>query len=370
MSNCDCEAYFNAGMFSQFLYTARRLFERFYHPPHTMDFNWNSIIDPILYQSTSHFRQFFIQAASDSASPESILDRITVVSIRLNKNLQSPEHEYLIVETKDSKDHNVRFFLIDRIDRPGQQLAEPNSDPGQPGLGSNATSSSDSPLYLSSMEGVPPPAIPPPIPFTPHQLSFGDKITLSITKSSKSISNSLDNQMSVAFDRIQGEVAVKGPKYGCGQIAQQIRPKDMKLFELAVLADVVHNFALQYSLLDKNCFWFCSLILNSVKLLWKFEEFEQPGPDHQTEIFGRYKGIKITHTDPKEVSDIVRLFKEELKVVVNQVNFFFLLNYYSLLNSEQIATKVNGLRMNENIFLEIRNTDEYVNLLKRAEKFN
>ena len=41
--------------------------------------------------------------------------RLEVVWMWLNKDPDPLEHEYIIVQTKDSKDGNLRLFIIDRI---------------------------------------------------------------------------------------------------------------------------------------------------------------------------------------------------------------------------------------------------------------
>ena len=78
-------------------------------------FEWSAIINPYLSQATDHALNLYVTAASKFNSP--LLDflyRIEVVWIWLNKMPTSPEHEYIIVETVDKVDGQIRHSIFDR----------------------------------------------------------------------------------------------------------------------------------------------------------------------------------------------------------------------------------------------------------------
>lgn len=107
----------------------RKLYSWFHQPIDTMsDFNpWETITDRSLSQQIQLVLHLFSTAVSASPSPVVVLDRLQVVSIWLNKSSGSLEHEFMIIETKDSEDKKMRLFIIDRITRqPHTQPASEN----------------------------------------------------------------------------------------------------------------------------------------------------------------------------------------------------------------------------------------------------
>ena len=52
--------------------------------------------------------------ASQSPDPQAILDHFVVDCITHNKNPVAPEHEYLIIETKDLVKEDVFFLILER----------------------------------------------------------------------------------------------------------------------------------------------------------------------------------------------------------------------------------------------------------------
>ena len=91
----------------------QRLSAWFHKPLDTMDFDaWATIINRYLYQPISHVLFYFITSASASPTPEHIMDRLIVVWIWLNKQLEPPEHEYIIIEMEDSKTGETRLFIL------------------------------------------------------------------------------------------------------------------------------------------------------------------------------------------------------------------------------------------------------------------
>lgn len=328
-------------MFLQLIHRTQRFFKRLLHP-HTMDsnFSWSAITDPNLYQPIAHFRQYFINYASDSQTPHNSLNRLNVIWIGLNKQREPPEHEFLVIETIDSEDKTKRFFFIDRTGLPGPatpQPAEPNSDPGRPPFGSDTASGSGSGSgrLFSNVTLTAPHSTkePPPVSlaYRPPRHPIGDAFSLVMTKTSQAVSNSV-TELTDALDRVQGENKIKGEKYGCGQTARQITPKNLKLFELVVLANVVHEFAPVYTFIDRNCFWFCNFMLDAVLELWPNEDkpglqvgahTKVPIDPHNTEISGRYKGWKINETDRRDLSLVLDKFRDEHRDVILRVNLFF-----------------------------------------------
>jgi hypothetical protein len=65
-------------------------------------------------------------------------------------------------------------------------------------------------------------------------------------------------------------------------------------FELIFLAKTVHEFAPQYITLEKNCYWFCTMVLNACKVLYGHYSEDDDKPHwHHSKILGCWKGLKI-----------------------------------------------------------------------------
>jgi len=350
--------------------TRRRLSAWFHKPLDTMLFNpWSAIIDCYLFQPISYVLFYFVTAASASPTPELVLDRLDIVWIWLNKHPDPPEHEYIIIETKDSQTGETRFFIIDCLvqkpDPASEQSTTTKNNAKHPdnsgyqllgdfqGLSSFIQSSilsSCSISPLSSMEEGTPTStsasasaststststLYPPVLFLMPQHSIGNTLSLSATKTSQAISDSLEKGSKMdAFNRILGDGAILHHQYGFRQNAQQIKPNNLKLFEFLLVAKVVHDFAPFYSHLKKNCYWFCNIIIDAIIKIFGLDNSIDPADNvrtaqyslinpHQSEISGRWKGWKVSHTKPEDLSMIIRDFKKAHTDVISQVKVFF-----------------------------------------------
>lgn len=344
----------HAGMFSHlsqvsFAQARRRLFSWFQKPIDTIVMNpWDAIIDYNLYQQTSHFLFYFIQAASTTQAPESLLDRLQVVWIWLNKHPDPPEHEYIIIETKDLQDGKTRLFVLDRVQKGPDSPEEPKpatskKDSKRPDTGNYQRledvqkSILPSSSSLSSMEEgtLTSTAFYPPVSFPAPQNSLGDTISLSATKVSLAVSESLDKggDKMGACDRMLGESAITRRRYGIGRNARQIKPNNLTLFELAVLAEAVHDFASDYSYLERNCYWFCNMVVDAIIEIFHVDDSVDPKDGricqykpidpYQSDISGRWRGWKISQTDPTELSKIVHDFKKAHTAAISEVEVSF-----------------------------------------------
>jgi hypothetical protein len=321
--------------------------------------NWNAIIDPSLQEPIPVCLSFFNRAASQSAASIHLLDRLRVIHVWLNKQSQSElEHEYIIIETKDASDKDAasKMFIIERTvtsqgtvprsnapQRPTPPTKKDSSYQALENVQQEITNYIRSPSRsitpLSAMEeGTLSTSTSTlhPLSFQRPQYSKGDTLSLSATKASQAVSQSLDNvkrnNVEVnACDRILGEAFLHQSAYGCGRVAVEIMPSNLTLFEMVVIAQAVHDFAPQYTMLERNCYWFCNMVVdvlmevNSVQAIGTVVtgddgvSYMKKDPD----IRGRWRGWKVTQTDPEEVSTIVRNFKKSLSEELKEVKLFF-----------------------------------------------
>jgi hypothetical protein len=335
---------------------SRRLYSWFSKPLDKMSFDPASeIMNESLNMPISHFLHFLTSAASLSDAPENVLDRLSVVWIWLNKDplAETDEHEYLIIETEDSKDQTTRLFVLDRIisnirldcperpkgTRPTAKKVSECADDGTyqllsnlPGL-SNVIPSPSSPLSLMEEGTLPSTStLHPPLSFQPPKHSIGDTLSLSATKKSQAVLDSLDNGDKVegALDQVLGQKFVLQSRYGLGRNARQIKPKDLKLFELMVLAQVVHDFAPSYSRLNRNCYWFSNIMVDAVMNIFGLDSSISPGDasrnakfaSYVSNISGRYKGWKVSESKGEDLKMIMHNFKVAHRRAISEVKFF------------------------------------------------
>jgi hypothetical protein len=309
-----------------------------------MDFDpWGAIIDPYLNQSTHLVLHHFIIAASTSDNAESLLDKLTVDWMSVYKDPEPPQHEYIIVRTKDSADDKRRIFIFHRIVR------KLDHDPEQPqAQGTTTNDNSTYPLLeglanlfspsrpgtaLSSMEegltstSASTSTLYPPVSFPDPQHSIGDVLSLSATKVSQVVSDSLDkdgNTRLKALDQILGEKFIFQPRYGKGRRGREIQPNSLTFFELIILAQTVHEIAPHYSTFDKNCYWFCNTVFDACKVIYGHRLEDDGNPHwHHSEILGRWNGLKVSETTKDELSVVVHNFKKAYRKVIGEVKIVF-----------------------------------------------
>lgn len=320
------------------------------------------IINPYLNQEIRFVRQFFIGAAVH-AQDETLLDRLEVVWMWLNKDPESVEHEYIVIETRDRKEGASRLFILDRmihkagapLDRslgdenkkkkgivhlilqkfpwllylipPSRSVTPipgPSMEAMEEGLLQTSTSISTSTSTSTSSSSLQPPSSS--FLFDHQSLPDSDTLSVSATKFAQSLYKGSER---ASFDRFQGENALFGDRYAFGQNARWLKPKTLTLFELIILAGAVHRFAPEYSTLERNCFWFCNVIFDSVQKVFHDSDSKSPDDserktkftpiDHDTLISGRWKGIKVSDTNEDDISTIIGYFHEGYRTAITEV---------------------------------------------------
>jgi len=151
-----------------------------------------------------------------------------------------------------------------------------------------------------------------------------DSATVALVQTSHMLSESLEKtEPHEAVDRFLGEAFVE--RYADWVCVRQIKPRGLKLFQLVVLARVVHMHAPTYTPLRDNCFWFVGTVLDGVEALG----VDLPTTPEDTrrkakylfdsDMPGRWRGLKITTTDQVEVSVILSKYQEALDQQLEKV---------------------------------------------------
>ena len=255
----------------------------------TMDFEVGGI--ELLLQrdgknSTEKYLYYFlseaIQAKEDPT--EEVLDRFIVDKISLDECAKPPQHEYLTIDTLDTQDNDKkRQIILERM-----TSTVPNSIPNTPDIDvdidpdpnpflskiyekiktiaycvvATLTSDGSESDQLSSMEegsSFRPPSV------ASECISMTDSVTVSSSEAAESVSDavsdSLDKNKTAADDRFLGEWFITSDQWrGGGENLESFYPEMLTLFELVLIAYVVHKLYPYYTKLGKNCYFFAGLV--------------------------------------------------------------------------------------------------------------
>jgi hypothetical protein len=291
------------------------------------------------------FRGWGTEFYEKTPDVEQFLSQIEVTCLMHNKMPNSPEHEYLVVETRDRLG-NIKCLILERTVRlPGDGDTDTDvaSPPGE-GLiklmkkikkiaSESLMSGSDPDPILASMEEG----------SLPHSsfssLSAIDRATIASTQSADLLSESIRVKLdelhdSPAVDQFMGEKFVFSANWH-GQNIRHLKPKKrLSLFQLVILADVVHMEFPKYKLLREQCFFFAALIYSTIEYHFGVNSssstilsvVEDPNHDlvhiensRLSNRFGRYKGALLTEIQPQEVVDMATKYEKMFDLEIAKV---------------------------------------------------
>jgi len=279
------------------------------------------LLNPTSVTSVAQFLYNITSWASRTPNPDTIVNRFEIVCIVHNKNRSPPEHEYLVIETKDTKqDGRVRFFILERTasNEPDTSIVENDNSKKisetieqMKRLASAVQSSTQSSLE-SMEEGL-------------KSLSIKDELTLSSVKSADLLSNSLKSVRAPAVDNFLGESYACKHEY-CGEMVKFFKPVRLNLFELALLAHVAHVSNPHYAVLNTQCFFYAGLVYAAAERYAGSVDRFDPSISGKDKVFirgsslsnkyGRWNSIKVTSdldNDSPAVIKLVNDFNEKLQ---------------------------------------------------------
>jgi hypothetical protein len=261
-----------------------------------------------------------------------------------------PDHEFLVVDTVDNADQCHRKFVLHRMtSKNGTIVAEDDDEECLLDKAKRFATALDCRFTLIDKtkrfatalaklwQSPDPPHTPPSesmetssslssLSIEIDTLSVIDKSTISLTQSADLISDSLDKiDYTPAYDYFEGQNTMRKKNYAEAETVRIIRPKNLKLFQLVVLAHVVHKLHPRYALLRQQCFFFASVIVFTIE-----ERFgvlpAQTAEDHNVTDFtksGRWQGFKIQVIDKGVINRVVEAFDEFYPQKLGQVCSFF-----------------------------------------------
>lgn len=273
------------------------------------------------------------------------LSEIQVTCVMHNKMPNSPEHEFLIIETQD-RVGKKKALILERTVGLQRETGDINEifSPGE-GLKSLfrkikkiASETLASGTQLGSMEEG----------SVRQTLSIMDKVSMSSIQSADLLSESLklidDLHDSPAIDQFLGENYVFSANWH-GQNIRHFKPKNpISLFQLAILADVVSKTYPKYTVFKEQCYFFSGLIYSALEYEFHIEsssstklntdqDHMDQGPVDQgaavdlvviddsrlSNRFGHYKKHMVTKVVHEDVLDIVGKFRHAYGIEIGKI---------------------------------------------------
>jgi len=265
------------------------------------------------------FLQFLMYILHSPEDPNDSIRRFSIKTITLNKDDSPSMHEYLSLEILDSSDLKTYLFFLERMP---SSLLDPLSyftdhadsyrirDAIVDGLADMPNDSTED-MPNDSTEDIPllPRSIsselPPPSPVAPRSFTqMIDSATLASAHSINSSSSILTRRFRATDQFLIGHGSKES--HGRGRIIRQLEPQGLSLFDLIILAKVVHDEDPIYSLLHRQCYWFSNVIFQVIKRNFPCKVIESEGSDeiywsvrippnqYLPDEAGRWRGLRIS----------------------------------------------------------------------------
>ena len=230
--------------------------------------------------------------------PKDIIDRFYVTCIIHSKHPDSPEHEFLIIETKDTTDDSIRFLVLERnISDVKSPTAKENTDLIEKFNRLLRTVVGPSPL-ASLEEGH------------GSGLTTSDRISVASVESVDGVLDSLK----ISGNHLADDHFIGGDIFTTrfmGHVVQHFQPKALRLYDLAIIADVVHDANPNYVVLNTQCYFYASLVFAVAERFSQGTHLEC-ADENRTDLveirgsylsnkYGRWKGMKVTRVDPYSI---------------------------------------------------------------------
>ena len=293
------------------------------------------VFDPNSFMTTNHvlflFSCWASMPPSDSSKPVDILSQFKVRIITHNKRPNSPEHEFLVIETVDQSNKTYLFILQRTVSRPGVTLG-PHDEPGPPyrtkplekirnfiaTLAASITVPHESHLPISTEEG---------------SSSSSSSSSPSTTFDALSIGDSLDKSDNFpVVDRFLGQNYVHSAQWH-GQIVRYFKPDHLTLFELVLLANVVHETHPTSSILGEQSYFYVRLVYTALENLFCISASKSAHEskdlvcniDSHLDIeYGHWKGPMVNKIEEETVSKVITMYKIAYLEQVAKVFFIYL----------------------------------------------
>jgi hypothetical protein len=279
---------------------------------------------PYVYLSTSSFFSKHFESLLDLPNPRTAIHHYAIESISLLNNALTPQREHLCVEVSEpNKQHASPDTRLTRICI--KTSASNEYDPEY--FAEHSDNRSVLYAILSAVEGSSELMLPSASPSAPSSPQpFVEPSTLGSPAASQLTLVGPNPPTSThAFYRSVTTVTGHGNKKTCapGQVIRQIKPKNLNLFDLALLADIVHKQDRLYSLFENQRYLYANLICDAVVALYNCEQLQDhrgatysrdnvhiPPNDHSPKLAGQSMCIPVTDVEAVMLSVVLARFEE------------------------------------------------------------
>jgi hypothetical protein len=324
------------------------------------------LVDHSLSYDTNTYLDKLISLAIVSPDYKAVLNRFVVISMTLTKTLSSPQHEFLVLmlmdtdnsgsvpylmfleRTKSKKRLNPISSFLDHPDNaavlasiietlkglPSSLLSSVPSTSDSEDESSPDADSSDSPSNISPSDpllGSTSSPSPSNQSLLRNLIDSGTLVSVSAIHTSIESTGKL--QLAYARDQFTGGKDVNASGSVLGQVVWQIQPQSLSLFQVVVLADVVHNYAPLYSLFRRQCYWFAFIIcavtlktcicssIGSPDL--HMEDICIPPNSYLPNLAGRWMGILVRGVEEAVLEIMIEKYRARCDEKLNEVSCIF-----------------------------------------------
>ena len=320
---------------------------------------FSSFLDPNLRSNPRQFVKTYFQLAKSSDNPLHALWGWHMVEIiGVNKATATPKHESFTIQVvdKDMADA-VHMFLMDRMASTRSVTNDETFDyftqcpdsktvlesiqqalKDMSTMAAEATNNASTSLRAFAQRQPFTSSQTPILPLTNDHASSSDP-----TSTPTFISWSLTNAVAMARSsarssslELEAEDMISGvKKQDLGKSIRQYKPDGLSMWDVVLIAYVVHKLAPTYALFRSQCYWFANVIFEVIVALFPSKsESETPPPgspptlllpnDYLPKEAGRWCGILIN--DPRVVEAVVSIAKCRFKT--QQANYLAKVNLY------------------------------------------
>jgi hypothetical protein len=169
-------------------------------------------------------------------------------------------------------------------------------------------------------------------------------------------------KLAYAQDQFTGGKNVNDSGSVLGQIVWQIQPQSLSLFQVIILADVVHNYAPLYSLFRCQCYWFafiiCAVILKTCTCssigspdLHTEDDICIPPNSYLPNLAGRWMGILVRGVEEAVLKIMIEKYNARCAEKLDEVRCIFY-SEQQLINFEYSWRRHGVASINERLHCE------------------
>jgi hypothetical protein len=304
------------------------LFKR--RPTYTMDDSSSLLFEPTGEIPTQYFLSLFTSWASLDPNPDKILSDFEVKCIMHIKRNDSSE--FLVIETMNQLGDATKLFILERTAWNHQDAAPSTEQADCPKLQekmenfANTVVSNPGASLLTSIEEGSQSSTSPSLSKVFTSISDVDNMTLLSAQTADFMSD--ESPRKPAIDRFLGEDHVY-MSWWQGENVRYFKPNRLTLFEIALLANVVHKLHPEYSCLQDHSYHYVDLVYSAIEkhfgVCCSEDASDQDGilvkvdGSRLSNKYGRWRGVMVNRTKEEDVDLVISTYKDAYTEAVHTV---------------------------------------------------